>query len=50
MDQPKKVLPPKRLIGEIGRKESTVGEQLLKTLPGQFCENPEIVLNLDEGA
>ena len=26
----------KKVIGELGRQESTVGEQLLKGLPGQY--------------
>ena len=36
MEEPRRVSKKKRIIGELGRQESTVGEQLLKGLPGQY--------------
>ena len=42
MEGPRSVSQKKKAIGELGRKESTVGEQLLKGLPGQCsCEIQE---------
>ena len=32
----KRMSQKKKVIGELGRQESTVGEQLLKGLPGQL--------------
>ena len=41
----KRMSQKKKVIGELGRQESTVGEQLLKGLPGQLSvqinEEPE---------
>ena len=39
MDDSRKISQKKTSIGELGRQESTVGEQLLKGLPGQFVSN-----------
>ena len=39
MDDSRRSSQKKTSIGELGRQESTVGEQLLKGLPGQFCPN-----------
>ena len=36
MEESRKTSKKKRVIGELGRQESTVGEQLLKGLPGQY--------------
>ena len=35
MDASRSVSQKKKVIGELARQESTVGEQLLKGLPGQ---------------
>ena len=44
-EDPKRTSQKKKVIGELGRQESTVGEQLLKGLPGQLSvqinEEPE---------
>ena len=44
-EDPKRMSQKKKVIGELGRQESTVGEQLLKGLPGQLSvhinEEPE---------
>ena len=39
MEDSKRNSQKKTSIGELGRQESTVGEQLLKGLPGQFASN-----------
>ena len=39
MDDSRRNSQKKTSIGELGRQESTVGEQLLKGLPGQFAPN-----------
>ena len=36
MEESRRTSKKKRVIGELGRQESTVGEQLLKGLPGQY--------------
>ena len=36
MEESRRVSKKKRVIGELGRQQSTVGEQLLKGLPGQY--------------
>ena len=49
MDRSRTISHSKKIIGEIGRQESTVGEQLMKSLPGQCSSenNPDMV-NEDE--
>ena len=50
MEEPRRVSKKKRVIGELGRQESTVGEQLLKGLPGQYhSSNDEEGIENDDG-
>ena len=41
MEETRRISKKKRVIGELGRQESTVGEQLLKGLPGQYASIEE---------
>ena len=49
MDEPRRISKKKRVIGELGRQESTVGEQLLKGLPGQYASIEEEAAENDDG-